>query len=356
MEKTKNLLVALADKNYIDQAKQLFSSAYWNAGWNGDYMLLAHDIPEGKLKWFHEKGILVKHCKPLIKKKLNCPLPPVVFDKLYLFTEEFKKWRTIVFLDSDMIVKAPIDELTKIKYFGVTRDIYFNKLKSQLFDPTNNQYNNITYDINVPAFNSGVISFNTDIITPDTFSELLHLLKITSEYKYGEQPVLNLYFYEKWEELPSVYNVVVNYHGTKTQKKIKSIILHFAACHGEVRYSLWDPKNHYYNEWKTNLEKADLMDLNNIPIIAKWSRFKTNFYSTINNIDFLTYKNRTRFALFFKYHVKPVLFYIIKTPDRLIGLTGLVIKIISPGLYYVLKGQEDIDVFTDEPVENSKPN
>jgi len=27
----KNVLITLADENYIDQAKQLFSSVYWNA-------------------------------------------------------------------------------------------------------------------------------------------------------------------------------------------------------------------------------------------------------------------------------------------------------------------------------------
>ena len=59
------VLVTLADKNYIDQAKQLFSSVYWNAGWKGDYMLLAHEVPEKDLNWFREKGILVKKCSKM---------------------------------------------------------------------------------------------------------------------------------------------------------------------------------------------------------------------------------------------------------------------------------------------------
>jgi len=46
----KHLLVTLANENYINQAKQLFSSAYFNGGWDGDYLLLAHEIPENKLK------------------------------------------------------------------------------------------------------------------------------------------------------------------------------------------------------------------------------------------------------------------------------------------------------------------
>lgn len=56
------VLITLADENFIEQAKQLFSSVYHNAGWSEDYMLLAHNIPEMKLKWFRERGILIKHC------------------------------------------------------------------------------------------------------------------------------------------------------------------------------------------------------------------------------------------------------------------------------------------------------
>ena len=92
----KNLLVTLADKNYITQAKQLFSSVYWNAGWNGDYMLLTgKETPENKLKWFRKKGILIKKCKLLEKKNVGLQNhPPIVLSKFYLF----KKERNSVFI------------------------------------------------------------------------------------------------------------------------------------------------------------------------------------------------------------------------------------------------------------------
>ena len=67
----KDLLVTLADSNYVDQAKQLFSSVYWNAGWRGDYMLLAYNIAERDLKWFRDKGILVKECKAVLTDSAN---------------------------------------------------------------------------------------------------------------------------------------------------------------------------------------------------------------------------------------------------------------------------------------------
>ena len=106
MKDKKNLLVTLADRNYVEQARQLFSSVYWNAGWKGDYMLLAHEIPEEQLKWFREKGILIKKCKPFYDKKGR---PKTVLSKFYLFTPYFKKWRNIIYLDADVIVRASLE-------------------------------------------------------------------------------------------------------------------------------------------------------------------------------------------------------------------------------------------------------
>ena len=71
MKNKKNLLVTLADENYIEQAKQLFSSVYHNSGWKGDYMLLSHEIPESKLKWFRDKGILVKKCESITNRNFR---------------------------------------------------------------------------------------------------------------------------------------------------------------------------------------------------------------------------------------------------------------------------------------------
>ena len=82
-----DLLVTLADGNYIDQAKQLFSSVYWNAGWQGDYMLLAQDIPDEKLKWFEDKGILITPCESLSENEtVGRGYPSTVLSKFRLFT------------------------------------------------------------------------------------------------------------------------------------------------------------------------------------------------------------------------------------------------------------------------------
>src|SRR4030042_4797413 len=132
----KDLLVTLADKNYMNQAKALFSSVDWNAGWKGDYMLLSHDIPEKELKWFRDKGILVKKCKPLYNKKIGVTevRPPVVASKFYLFTPEFKKWKNIIFLEGDIIVRASLDKLTQLNGFYATDVFDRSKLYNQFAD------------------------------------------------------------------------------------------------------------------------------------------------------------------------------------------------------------------------------
>lgn len=333
-----NLLVTLADKKFIRQAKQLFSSVYWNAGWEGDYMLLAHEIPEEELKWFRDKGILIKECTPLYYQDLSKSFSSVVLDKFYLFTEEFKKWNNIVFLDSDIIVKAPLEKLTRIKSLAAARDICFNNLCTQFSNHQIDMDDNL-YDLSVPAFNSGVMSFNTDIISPDTFSELIDLFKkYISESKFGEQLVLNLYFYKKWKKLPDVYNFCINYYGNKTQKKAYSIIIHFAR-HNDFPL-LGDADNSYYQEWKTNLERAEFIDLNKIQKAKKWNIFKIKYYSLLLKVDLFLYIKRNKLKDFYFFRIKPFAFYIKNSPSRIIGNMGAIIKKYNPDLYYKLKGKK----------------
>ncbi len=301
----KNLLVTLANRNYIDQAKQLFSSVYFNAGWNGDYMLLAHKIPEKELKWFKSKGILIKQCNdicnesnwysPLFKRVL----PPIVLLKFYLFTPEFRKWKNIIYLDSDIIVKASLDELINIKGFAAVKD-FPSRLRHQFINLKKNKHLFAKlkkyFNLKTPLFNAGVMAFNTDVIEEDTFSKLKQLLDMYKPVaRFGEQGILNLLFYKKWIELPLVYNVspyLITHPILFTNTKIKGIILHFIG-----QRKPWNPKDPFYKEWKHNLERAELIDINKPAVPAKkWVeeeikrhsqhlRIKRVIYSPIRNID-----------------------------------------------------------------------
>jgi lipopolysaccharide biosynthesis glycosyltransferase len=254
----RNLLVTLADKNYIQQAKQLFSSAYWNAGWKGDYMLLAHEIPEKELKWFRNKGILVEKCRPIIKEGFG-RWPVSVLSKLYLFSSEMKKWKNIVFLDADMIVKYSLDNLTQVQGFNAWKGSEFEG-RFNFENETRKKELAKKYNLRWKAFSGAVFAFSTDIIKDYT---LKHLKFIANKYQdriKNDEAILGIYFYKKYHPLPEVYNVCLNYLAPlKNQRKVKGIVLHFIGTGGGEKP--WNSQNPFHEEWKANLEKAELIDL-----------------------------------------------------------------------------------------------
>ncbi len=314
---SKNLLVTLANKEYLPMAKQVFSSAYYNAGWQGDYMLLAHEVPEEELIWFQHKGILIKKCKPLSELKNLSDYSPVVLDKFYLFTPEFKQWNTIVFLDSDMIVKSSLEKLINCKKLSAVQDLYLNKLESQLKKPKDSVILKEKFNLHNAVFNTGLMAFNSSIIKDDTFFELIKLskryLKIS---KYGDQLILNLYFQNKWKKLPIAYNVFMTFHDYKLPYKFKPVATHYFARQSKdspLFKPLWHPENLYYTEWKRNLDKADNIDLYN----------KKEFRER-NHLNIVIH------SLLLKYHL------FLKRIDRFSGQTGQFIKKRNRHLYNAL--------------------
>lgn len=330
----KNLLVTLADESYIEQVKQLFSSVYWNAGWKGDYMLLSYKIPEKKLKWFRDKGILVKKCKLIYSKsklkklyaessadknKFSLNYLSIILCKFYLFTIYFKRWRNIIYLDSDITVRASLDELTKIMGFGAVAD-FPKKLKEQF--TRSRKYRTIFtkltryYNLKEESFNCGVIIFNTGIIKKDIFSKLKSLLEEYNKVScFNEQSILNLFFYKKWKKLPLIYNLfpyaLIDGYFVRP-KKVKGIILHYQE------FKPWVTKDFFYEEWRKNLEKCELINLKQTQIPSKWNNKEIKEYS-----------------LYFKRKI-PIFFLC-----RCIGLFGIFLKEHSPKLYLKLKKLKD---------------
>ncbi len=256
----KNLLVTLADKNYILQAKQLFSSVYWNAGWKGDYMLLSHEIPEKELRWFRKKGILVKKCKSLIKTKKG-NYPSLVLDKFYLFTKEFKKWKTIIYLDSDIIVRGSLDELTKVKEFAAVKDIYENPISTNFKENEKKDLEKLrkTYLLEKKGFASGVFAFNSNIINKKLQTCIKRIINKYSNIANGDQPLFNLVFYNKIKFLPCIFNFYIpncSFIYLKIAKRKEPIIIHLSSTDKP-----WNKFSPFYTEWKSNLNKADLIDL-----------------------------------------------------------------------------------------------
>jgi lipopolysaccharide biosynthesis glycosyltransferase len=269
----RNVLVTLASAEYIDQAKQLFSSAYWNGGWDGDYLLLAHEIPEGELAWFRRKGIYVKECPPLYGRKIQ-RFNPAVLGKFYLFTEDLKAWKNAVFLDSDIIVKSPFGNLADIRGFAACRDFLWYTIRDNMvthgdIDAAALDRCKKEYNLDDRAFNTGVMAFSTDFITAKTFPEIRETFGVyRSLNRYGEQLTFNLFFYRKWSMLPSVYNCYFYAIPYLSIWKAKAVNIHFITA----RKKPWLPESAFYGEWKRSLEAAELIDVSSVRQAAKWSR------------------------------------------------------------------------------------
>lgn len=325
MDYQKNLLVTAADQKYINIAKQFFMDAYFNSGWQGDYMLLAHNIIESDQCWFKNKGILIKNCKPLIS---NMPQrwPPVVLDKFYLFTPEFKKWKNIVYLDSDMMVQGGLEKLTEIKGFAALNiDFFFKKTRlEEYFDKSSKHFDQrlfntikTKYDLNSLGFSGGILAFNTDIIQDHLFSQIIELVPILNFSNWGEEVVLNLIFNNNWQRISFLYNIdplnIRNYCGIGLKKQ-RAIIFHF----DKERKSLMSHHPLCYEQERNATGDNQINLTNRPPAKIIWTNFMIKRY---------------QLYLYFM--------YVINTPhyqiNKLLGIIGIYLSKNHHKLYLNLK-------------------
>ena len=196
---------------------------------------------------------------------------------------------------------------------------YFVKKPGRVYSELQSNYN-----LESPCFNSGVMVFDSDMITIDTFFVLKRLFRHYGVvHVFGDQPTLNLFFYKKFKLLPSVYNSLVshmiNYFNIKP-KKVKGIILHFTVN------KPWFQKSPFYAEWKANLDKADLITLKKIQDPhSVWSQEQIR--------DYCKYLQKRKIIYFYKYFFWKTLVLF----GKIIGLGGIFLKQKSPKLYDMLK-------------------
>jgi lipopolysaccharide biosynthesis glycosyltransferase len=261
----KDLLVTLADWQYLNQTKQLFSSVFYNAKWKGDCMLIYQDISPQKLLWFKERGILTKKCSPLYPKKID-RYPPILTTKLHIYDISMKQWNKIIYLDGDVTVRDSLEDMLAIDRFTAMPENGDQTLAKQFVDypKTPSKFIKktilkINYDLTTPAFNAGIIVFPTNIITKQTIKKFKRLLTLYGEISlFGDQGVHNLFFYQNWSKLSSKYNYFPLYSKDNLRipfSKIDASIIHFADM-GKINKP-WHPDNYFYKEWKNNLEKSD---------------------------------------------------------------------------------------------------
>ncbi|MFT4303132.1 MAG: glycosyltransferase family 8 protein [Candidatus Woesearchaeota archaeon] len=326
----KAVIVALADSNYLDPVKAMFSSVYFNSGWKGDYLLLSHQIPEKKLKWFRDRGIIIKKIKPIDNVKF-ASWPSTILSKFYLFNEYFKKWSHVIYLDGDIIVRFNIDELLKIEGFAASMD-YGHPVKWQFLDGYKKNpklYLELkkNYNLRKLSFNVGFMVINTSIIKKNTFNDLVSLyFKYKKIIFFPEQAILNIYFINDWKLLNTLYyNTPYAFFSSMSKKpSIKNsnkklfwnsfgIIIHFIGVGKE--YKPWHPKNSFYDDWRNYLKKANEINLS----IRPNGFYRSNSYLVLFRHPIVAY------------------YFFLSRFDFMLGQIGIKIREKSPKTYRFIK-------------------
>lgn len=284
--RTPNVLVTLTDANWVEAAKQLFAGAYYRAGWRGDYLLLAHAVPEPELEWFEERGILVYRCRPLFGQDMG-GMPPVLTSKFHLFTPPFRRWRRVIYMDADCLVRASIDPLAELEGFHSVLD-WNPVLKLQTSTPRMLRCRGAdlseqrrllrrqeAYSPDAPAFCAGFFVLDTGLIVDSTCAELVaSMQKLRYMSRFGDQLVLNLHFRHTWSCLSPIYNLILH-HGRPpwplAASDTDAIIVH---CAGPDKP--WVSGAPFNDEWHCMFSMADRMNLDDIPEGETWSEARMN--------------------------------------------------------------------------------
>jgi hypothetical protein len=278
---TRNLLVTIADENYLEPARQLFACVHFDAGWSGDLMLLAHDVPEEKLVPFRERGIRVRPVGAWHREHPSVYHPTPVLSKFYLFTPEFREWDRVLYLDGDMMFWSSLDRLARVKGLAAISDRtdlawQFRKRSEQ----TEDLYRDLSrrYDLRQEAFNTGLLAYSTDVIREDTLAELQSLyLRFEKLQASADQGVLNLYFYRRWRRVPDFYAALRHVPARfffVPKYELRTIGRHFVG-----RPRVWDPANPWHAEWKRSLARFEDVDARKPkPPRHVWSGFEIRRY------------------------------------------------------------------------------
>ena len=205
------VLVAVANKRYIEPAKALFYGAFQTGRWRDDMVLLPlDDVPPDQAHWFTSRGVTVQRFKsPLPTHGL--PLAQAAqFHKLNVFRPFFKRWKRVIYLDCDILLLRDMTPLRCIPTHNsllVDGEDWPTGLASQFSaaaDPKLYQSLLTKFPhLSQPNFNTSSMVYETTLLEDTTFDTLASLLK---EYlpilKNGDQPVLNLHFHQRWRQLP----------------------------------------------------------------------------------------------------------------------------------------------------------
>lgn len=273
LQPMKDLLVVIADSRHVAYAKQVFESAHRFGGWRGAYMLMTYRVPKEYTAWFERRGVIVRpyelplprHVYDLVQERYR--VPEVVSLKYHLFGDDFKKWRTVICLDTDVIVSGSLDYLTRVKRFAAVPEFLGNLGNQFAADPPTQRMVASFAKTRSPAFNFGVFALRPVALGTNIQQRLCDgSIQWFPHARYFEQSVANMVFYRDWEHLPFRLNLKAVFGGVggrlgtsvpfaSASYLRKGLIFHFYGPHKP-----WDVAHVFHKKWQANLASAESVD------------------------------------------------------------------------------------------------
>jgi len=255
----KEVVLIVADKNYINHAKSLFANIKTIGNWLDDFCLLTN-MNDEDTKIFRDKGIYVK--------QINMNNPYYV--KFNIFDDYFKQWNKVMYIDCDFLINKSLDIIKNLK----EDDMYCDGEEFKILETftmwdsgvqipmtnTNhlNKYSDILRDLKenfkteINGYNSGFMYFNTKIINDSVkkLNDLKYRFKdINHHVGYVEgtdQPIINLLF-NKWTQIPN------NYVSFWKRENFNSVAVHY--CHWDAPWT-----GRYQNVYQKYISNLKLFD------------------------------------------------------------------------------------------------
>lgn len=261
-----SVLVTLANEAYLEQAKQLFASAYLNGLWGEDFLLLAHKIPDHQLAWFRERGIRIYECDPVSDTSPG-RYPPAVESKYYLLTSFFRRWESVVYLDADMTVQRSLRSLSRLTKPAAVCDIYPNSIEDQVqfHDPERLYELRARFDTKTVIFNSGLLVLPTAVTGDHAFQTVLELReRFTPLTEFTDQLIFNLFLYKRWQGLSAAYNQLHSLAYPRLARHFATV-MHPAGD----RVKPWHQQSPFYNDWWSLRRQAEHINFTEPPSIPR---------------------------------------------------------------------------------------
>lgn len=226
------VFVTLCDQQYITKAKRTIKDLRGRGQWNGDIVWLTVGF-DADAEFLDQHCVLGRRVEHINTDSLVCqlkahPIKPMAdnrhfgkltqWDKLQVFTEYFKQWNRVVFLDAGLRVLDSVQPLLDLDYKGKLlapddSDPYDNgnRLKCQLDRDANIQATVALIvefpelDLESHYFLNCIFVFDTALIIDGLYAEFERLMNTLPIMLCNEMSLMNLMFITRqkvWQPFP----------------------------------------------------------------------------------------------------------------------------------------------------------